>query len=689
MKRRMSVDNMMNILRNEKINTWFDLGLFIDRFKENKPIPGVSFKGNYESFKNSLASGGVAFITFYYSIDGVTIEVEKYAEIFKRCLKNIPIHFIAGEFFPESERLITNSVLKYKIPEIKGFDNWDLYRDFFFTKLERGSKEYNELIIKFWNQVLVICDKLARYIEKKNIQLLYLINICSNPGNVSLCLATILVSEYLGIPVINNNHDFYWEGGNRKVDIVNKGLKKGPRDFFFLNSDIGEFFSQIEVLYPWESRSWINVNINASQTDYLIRVKGHNPANVAEIGTAVNTDEFSNKSKRRKINTLIQLEKILSRHNKTLIGYSVNDVLVNKLVNEENPRPILITGFKSRAVDDFFAENIIFLQPTRIIARKRIEFGLKLVKKLFSLSQFTEKFDETNKLKITLLVTGPISAGHFDYFEELLKRFSKLFETLNPKYKSRIFLAFIFSDLDTEDFKSKFKEPCTLPDLYNISSLVLLPSKTEGRGLPIIEATACGTPIFCRRYFPEEVYSRVIGEHLPETERLKVIEFQGKKIPDKMALEIIDKVFFPHKYNDENEHNKKVIQRRYSLDALEKNMEQICYRLFLQMQSNYSSLKTTKSAIKLYSKWINVYNKNLLEVLNNKNRHYLPGYGRLSFMLFLKSLIDPSYFRIEEQRFRGLAFGFAYHIINLHLSNDSIPIEKLVEFYNAVDNIFN
>jgi len=33
------------------------------------------------------------------------------------------------------------------------------------------------------------------------------------PGNVSLALACILVSEYWGIPVINNNHDFYWGRG--------------------------------------------------------------------------------------------------------------------------------------------------------------------------------------------------------------------------------------------------------------------------------------------------------------------------------------------------------------------------------------------------------------------------------------------------------------------------------------------
>ena len=51
----------------------------------------------------------------------------------------------------------------------------------------------------------------------------------------------------------------------------------------------------------------------------------------------------------------------------------------NKLVDENNPRPILI-GTKTRAIEKFASENIIFLQPTRIIARKRIETGFKLIR---------------------------------------------------------------------------------------------------------------------------------------------------------------------------------------------------------------------------------------------------------------------------------------------------------------------
>ena len=113
---------------------------------------------------------------------------------------------------------------------------------------------------------------------------------------------------------------------------------------------------------------------------------------------------------------------------------------------------------------------------------------------------------------------------------------------------------------------------------------MLLPSKTEGRGLPIIEATACGTPIFCRRYEPETVYSEVIGEHLEERERLKVLEFKGKRITSGIVKGIIDRVFFPHRYTDEFRHNQRVVYKRYSLDSLNDNIHQILHRLYDQLR---------------------------------------------------------------------------------------------------------
>ncbi len=74
--------------------------------------------------------------------------------------------------------------------------------------------------------------------------------------------------------------------------------------------------------------------------------------------------------------------------------------------------------------------------------------------------------------------------------------------------------------------------------------------------------------------------------------------------------------------------------------------------------------------------------------MNADNRVFLPGYGKLGFMLQLKSLIDPSYFRVEEQLNRGMAMRFAKKLIK-ETPNRSINKGSELAFYNAVDNIFN
>lgn len=685
-----SSTEMMKLLRDEKINTWFDLGLFIDRFKEEKPIPVVEFNESYSKFKNDIHQKGIAFITFYFSIDGVSIEVEKYAKTFRYNLgEDLPVHYIAGKFFSESSKLVDPRTQTLSIDEIQGFDDWSLYKDFFFTKLERGSKEYNELILKFWEQTLSICENLGNYLEENDIGLLYLINVCSNPGNVSLALATVLVSEFMGIPVINNNHDFYYEGGNSQVDIETKGLKKGPRDFFFTNSHLGEFFSQLEVLFPWESRSWMNVNINRKQSEHLIYKKGHNPANVTEIGTAVDISEYADIDKRTRIDSMYQMEKMLSRYNKdALVSYSAKDVLEYKLVNRKNPEPIYI-GYKTKAMHKFLSENIIFLQPTRVISRKRIEVSFELIRKMLEVKSLQSKIRESDDLKITVLITGPIPAGQFPYFKKLVQRFESLLESIDKEFRKRVYLGFLFSEMDKKRFKTYFNNPIGIPELYSISSLVLLPSKTEGRGLPIIESAAAGVPIFCRRYQPENVYAEVIGEHLPEKERLKVIEFTGQTVLDSHVKSVIERVFFPHLHHRGIRHNIKVLEKRYSINALNQSIDSIVKKLYYQLKSNKNNIAKIEGDFHSYLQKSKFENEDVKLLLNTENRHYLPGYGRLGFMLYLKSLIDPSSFRMEEQGIRGGTFYFARKQVEDHPDSENLPMEVVHEFYNSIDNLFS
>lgn len=684
----LSINDLITLLRSQNIKTWFDLGLFLDKIKENRisgsTDPFFSVSDGYRQFENK----GIAFITFHYSIDGVSVEVQKYAELIKRDIPSSDIHYISGIFKTEAEKLIPDFIIRKEIPEIQGFDDWKLYEKFYFTQFERGSAEYNTLIIEFWEETLGIIKKLGDYILKNNIGLFYLVNVASNPGNVSLTLASVLLSEYYGIPVVNNNHDFYWEGGSRAGFINQKKNKKGPRDFFFANAHLGEFFSIIELLFPWESKRWIHVNINRSQSEFLIKRRGINPANVMEIGTAVDTSIYFNIDKRKKINAFLQLEKILSRYKNQLIVYSVEDVINTNLVNQENAMPILI-GNKTRPVNKFVAENIIFLQPTRIISRKRIEVGFRLLIKILENKGFNERLKKTKNLKITILVTGPIASGHYLYFTKLMRRFRRLLENTEEKIRDKIYLAFLFSELDKESFKSRFKSPVGIPELYNIASLVLLPSKTEGRGLPIIESTACGTPIFVRKYAPRNVYEEVIGYHLEEKNRLKVIEYDGKNIKKKYANAIIERVLFPHKYTEEVNHNRKAVVRRFSLEALNNNLQEILYRLVFQLNAGEHEKEIVIRSLDRYRKSFKPDDPDLKSIMNTDNRQYLAGYGKLSFMIYLKSLIDPSFFRIEQMEFKGRIFQFALEIMKKDPEEMHIPIAKKLKFLNTIEEMFN
>ncbi|MBL4753401.1 MAG: phosphodiester glycosidase family protein [Flavobacteriales bacterium] len=696
----MKISKLIKILNDKSINTWFDLGMFIDSVKEeaynytrsasnddghsplrqDSILAAKSFKG----FKKRLGNSGIGFITFHYSVDGVTVEIQKYAKALQGLIPGIPIHFIAGDFLPEAERFIDQSIKRHVIKEISGFDSWKLYEPFFSTKLERGSDEYNKLVKHFWDDTCNIVEKLGSYIEEQNIKLLYLVNVCSNPGNVSLSLASALISEYLRIPVINNNHDFYWEGGNSKVDLETKNLKAGPRDFFFRNSNVGEFFSQIEVLFPWESRQWLTVNINRNQTEHVINVNGHNPANVSEIGTAVDTKRYTTLNKRKKINAFIQVHNMLAHYKKKLAVVTPSSIK-GELAYDHRP---LLLGHRASASFDFVNNNIVFLQPTRLMPRKRIEVGFTLIERLFENEHFKSNFESNPGLSLTFLITGPIPMGQKAYTKKLISVFGDLLKSLPANFRDRVYLGFLFSEFDSERFKRRYPDPVDIPKLYNIASLIMLPSETEGRGLPLIEATACGIPIFCRRYYPENVYAEVIGEHLSESERLRVLDFKSRNLKRHLVQDVADRVFFPQNFLEEVEHNKAAVEHRYSLNSLSQNLDGLLHQLYIQISDDTQSKKEAIKAVESYVKDLQVKSKDLSSLINEKSRHFMPGFGRLKFMTYLKSLIDPSFFRVEEQQKRAMAMRFARKLVAEDQQSNKLPITTLHRFYNIVDNVF-
>ena len=437
---------MLASLREETVATWFDLGLLLDRLREDRPRPPGHTPTDFPTFKKGIASG-IGIVTFDFGIDGVSMEIAKYAEALRLSLGNPEIHYIAGHFDELLNHVIAPTDTWHTVEAMQGFDNWPSYRDFFSRKLERGGRRYNELIGTLWSEVLNTCEKLGGIIEENDIRLLFLANTNSNPGNVGVALATVFVSEHLGIPVVNNCHDFYWEGGASAIERAVDGTSRGPRDHFFTNAHVGEIFSIIEMLYPWESRSWFSACINTAQVDALRERFGHNPANVAEIGTAIDTDRYTILDRHRTKEAWSQVAEILSAGRAKLPARAVSDVLAAKKFTAETRRPMLVAGSKQANVD-FANANTVLLQATRIISRKRIELNFKLIEKLFGNSRFLKTFLDHPEEKITLLISGPVAPGNDAYLERLIGEFSKLVPRLPAAVRNRVYVAFLFSEFD-------------------------------------------------------------------------------------------------------------------------------------------------------------------------------------------------------------------------------------------------
>jgi len=684
----MNAADLISQLKAEKINTWFDLGLFMDRVKDNRTSYSSPKYKSYDEFKENISSGGIAFVSFFYSVDGASMECDKYVRAFQKVLGDFEVHYIAGKFYETGYQFLVPGSKQFQLDELLSFDDWDLYHDFFYEKLERGSKVYNSLITRFWSQVLVIVEKLATYIEDNNIGLLYLVNVNSNPGNVSEALAFVLISELLGIPVINNNHDFYWEGGNSEIDILEKGIKPGPRDHFFKNYHLGEVFSLLEMIYPWESRTWMSLNINQSQCDELIENHGHNPANVLSINTCVDVEKFKDGIKEsRKEEVLDQIWDIFKNGKEEIKVSSSASFKGDKNIDRSLLMPTLF-GYEEQVLGMENQDNIILLQPTRVLKRKAIEVDFTLIKKLLTDPDVTDYFESNENLKITLLITGPVATGQVDYWIFLISRFNEMLLSLDEKFRNKVFLGFMLSAFDKKPFKDKFPRPLTLPELYKISSMILLPSETEGRGLPIIEAAASGMPIFCRRYYPEHVFAHVIGENLTKAQRLFVTAFSDPDLESDIIESVKRQIFAPKAYEAISHRNKQIVKERFSFESLTLELDDVLYKLFLQVNSGREEIELAQWSLEGYNAHLNANKIFAKELINSENRQYLAGYGQMLFMIMLKSLIDPSYFRVEEKRIRGMAMQFAKELIEN--TPDPSPVSKEVchKFYNGIDSLF-
>jgi glycosyltransferase involved in cell wall biosynthesis len=563
-------DQMSDALGIASLSSWEEITAILSEFKDSVPTPP---RMRSEEFLQ-LAGRGTAFITFDYGIDGVSIEISKYAQALQSLFEDwgdAEIHFIGGDFYSQADSVIRPDWRRFRIEGINGWAKWDngkWFADLFYKDMPVGSERSKVLATEVYRQAAAIATQLGRYLVDQNISLIIPVNIASNPGNLALTLALTQVSEALGIYVINSNHDFYWDGGKPASERT-PGEPPGVRDHFFRNVENTPFFSLFKSLYPWNGLRWLQANINELQTKKLIEYYGFPEEKVFEVATCVSDEFFAAYTREEVKLARLRMGHILSAGSAFMHPLPV-DVHIEGLgdwMSNQTPR---ILGARSGLKVDPTSDDLIYLlQPSRIVARKRIERNLFLIQELFRRGPMREEFEINQKRQLVLHITGPTPIEHQIDHERVLRAYLEIRKNLPVSISDRIFLAFSVGHEDHPSFRAKNYQRLRIEDIYRMATAVLFPSKTEGRGLPIIESSACGVPLICSRYSPDEVFADVVGENLAEEQQIRYVLFPEGSFSDPFLNEVTE-LFLKSEMNKERiQHNKNAVRSRYSFEVLE------------------------------------------------------------------------------------------------------------------------
>ncbi len=295
------MNQMINVIGNAPVSSWQDILREVNQIRSchQKPLPASRVK------YLQTVRRGTAFLTFDFGIDGVSIEIAKYARVLEALFQpygEARLHFIAGDFHPQADAILKSQWSRYQIDGINGWSKWDdgkWFAAMFLEDMPAGSQRSSEIATEIYRQASEIAEKIGEYLVANKISLLIAVNVASNPGNLALALALVLITEALGIVVINSNHDFYWDGGKPAAERMS-GEEAGARDHFFRNADNQAFFSLFQRLYPWQGRRWLQVNINKRQSERLVNKYGIPSKRVFEISTCVGSKLFDELHRRRR-----------------------------------------------------------------------------------------------------------------------------------------------------------------------------------------------------------------------------------------------------------------------------------------------------------------------------------------------------------------------------------------------------
>jgi glycosyltransferase involved in cell wall biosynthesis len=572
---------LTTILDNYHPVDWDDIGILLNQIK-NKKKPSTN-PSNDDLMK--VFAKGTAFISFSFGIDGVSIETVKYAHTLNDLyilVESPQIHFIGGNFLPQVFSMLKDEWHWLQVDGIDGWNKWDdgkWFKTLFRRRMKSKGDESNLLTQEIYNQAVLIAKHLGKYLVDNQISLIVPVNVASNPGNIALTLGLVLVTEILGLYVLNSNHDFYWEAG-KPLSEREPGEKPGVRDHFFLNIGNKTFFSLFKLLYPWNGNRWLQININERQSRRLIKKFGFPENKIFEISTCIADTFFEPYTKKDVIDCRLRMGHILSRGEAIMRPVPIEEHLSRWTQWMKNQQPIILGARSGLTVDPRSDDLIILLQPTRIVRRKRIARNFDLIKALFRNRALRVEFESNPNRQMILHITGPVPKEHQEDLEKVLLAYKKTISELPELLAERIFLAFSVGQETHVSFSNEQFEPLSIESIYRMADVVVFPSETEGRGLPIIEASASGIPIICSHYRPREVFSNVIGERLPEPLRIKYSLFPEGGFHRAFLSDIANMLLHPGGNQNTIIHNKEAIRARYGYASFKNKLERLLNQFY-------------------------------------------------------------------------------------------------------------
>jgi mannosylglucosylglycerate synthase len=142
----------------------------------------------------------VGFIsTRFAGTDGVSLETEKWAEVFEK--EGLSCYYFAGELDRPVERCYLLPEAHFNHPDIREINQ----RSFGVTKRPR------EVTQQVYALKSLIKDHLHRFIKRYKIDLLVPENALTIPMNIPLGMAITEVISETGMSAIAHHHDFFWE----------------------------------------------------------------------------------------------------------------------------------------------------------------------------------------------------------------------------------------------------------------------------------------------------------------------------------------------------------------------------------------------------------------------------------------------------------------------------------------------